>query len=148
MTANVATANRPRSSPLILLVDDFVDNREMYAEYLAYSGFEVAEAADGREAIEKAFSLRPDIILMDLSLPGMDGWEATRILKGDERTKEIPVIAVTGHVLSGHAEGAKGAGCDGFVAKPCLPDALVAEVRRLLAKNGIEVKASAARGEK
>jgi CheY-like chemotaxis protein len=69
---------------------------------------------------------------MDLALPGMDGWEATRRLKDDERTSHIPVIAVTGHALAGHAEAARRAGCDGFITKPCLPDALVAEVRRML----------------
>ena len=67
---------------------------------------------------------------MDLSLPGMDGWEATRRLKADERTQHIPIVALTGHALAGHAEGARQAGCDAFVTKPCLPDALVAEIRR------------------
>ena len=69
---------------------------------------------------------------MDLSLPGMDGWEATRVLKADERTKHIPVVALTGHALAGASEGAKKAGCDSFVTKPCLPDDLVVEVRRML----------------
>jgi CheY-like chemotaxis protein len=69
---------------------------------------------------------------MDLSMPGMDGWEATRLLKGDERTKHIPVIALTGHALNGFLESAKLAGCDAFVTKPCLPDTLVEEVRRVL----------------
>ena len=69
---------------------------------------------------------------MDLALPGMDGWEATRKLKSDERTRRIPVIAVTGHALSGHSDTARRAGCDAFVSKPCLPDALVAEVRKML----------------
>jgi CheY-like chemotaxis protein len=121
------------TSPLVLVVDDFTDAREMYAEYLQFSGFRVAEAGNGLEALEKAFELLPDIILMDLSMPGMDGWEATRQLKADHRTRHIPVIAVTGHALAGHSEGAKKAGCDAFVTKPCLPDALVAEVRKMLA---------------
>jgi two-component system, cell cycle response regulator DivK len=69
---------------------------------------------------------------MDLALPRMDGWEATRRLKGDDRTRHIPIVALTGHALAGHAEGARLAGCDAFVTKPCLPDALVAEIRRLL----------------
>ena len=72
------------------------------------------------------------MILMDLSLPGMDGWEATRVLKSDERTKHIPVVALTGHALAGASEGARKAGCDSFVTKPCLPDDLVVEVRRML----------------
>jgi two-component system, cell cycle response regulator DivK len=120
------------TSPLILVVDDYQDAREMYAEYLQFSGFRVAEARNGNEAIEQAFKLRPDLILMDLSLPGMDGWEATRQLKSDERTKHIPVVALTGHALAGASEGARKAGCDSFVTKPCLPDALVAEIKRLL----------------
>jgi CheY-like chemotaxis protein len=106
----------------------------MYTEYLAYCGFRVAEAKSGVEALDKAFELRPDIILMDLALPGMDGWEATRRLKKDQRTRRIPIVAVTGHALAGHSEGAREAGCDSFVSKPCLPDALVAEIRRMLAQ--------------
>ena len=118
--------------PLILVVDDYEDAREMYAEYLRFCGFRVAEARNGNEALEQAFSLMPDLILMDLSLPGMDGWEATRQLKADERTNKIPVVALTGHALAGASEGARKAGCDSFVTKPCLPDDLVVEVRRML----------------
>jgi CheY-like chemotaxis protein len=118
--------------PLILVVDDYQDAREMYAEYLQFSGFRVAEAKNGNEAVEQAFALKPDLILMDLSLPGMDGWEATRRLKADDRTKRIPIVALTGHALAGASEGAKKAGCDSFVTKPCLPDDLVVEVRRML----------------
>ena len=122
--------------PLILVVDDYQDAREMYAAYLQFSGYEVAEATNGVEAIDKALELMPDIILMDLALPKMDGWEATRRLKGDDRTKHIPIVALTGHALAGHADGAREAGCDSFVTKPCLPDALVAEIQRMLALRG------------
>jgi two-component system cell cycle response regulator DivK len=118
--------------PLVLVVDDYQDAREMYAEYLSFSGFRVVEAATGTEAVEKALALQPDVILMDLSLPGMDGWAATRQLKSDGRTKRIPVLALTGHALAGASEGARLAGCDAFVTKPCLPDELVVEVRRML----------------
>lgn len=104
----------------------------MYAAYLQFSGYRVAEAANGLEALEKARELLPDIILMDLALPKMDGWEATRRLKADALTRHIPVVALTGHALAGHAEGARQAGCDAFVTKPCLPDALVAEIQRML----------------
>jgi CheY-like chemotaxis protein len=121
-----------QTAPLILVVDDYQDAREMYAEYLQFSGFRVAEARNGNEAVTQAFTLLPDLILMDLSLPGMDGWEATRLLKADDRTKNIPVVALTGHALAGASEGAKKAGCDSFVTKPCLPDDLVVEVRRML----------------
>jgi CheY-like chemotaxis protein len=119
--------------PLVLVVDDFADNREMYSEFLAFSGYEVVEARNGKEALEAAFQRPPDIIIMDLSLPVMDGWEATRRLKADERTRKIPVVALTGHALAGHSKGARDAGCDSFLAKPCLPDQLVAEIRRMLA---------------
>ena len=118
---------------LVLVVEDYQDAREMYAAYLQFSGYRVAEATNGVEAIEKTLELMPDIILMDLALPKMDGWEATRRLKLDERTRHIPIVALTGHALAGHAEGARQAGCDSFVTKPCLPDALVAEIQRMLA---------------
>jgi CheY-like chemotaxis protein len=126
------------TAPLILVVDDYQDAREMYAEYLQYSGFRVAEAKNGNEAVEQAFALKPDLILMDLSLPGMDGLEATRRLKADAATQHIPIVALTGHALAGASEGARRAGCDSFVTKPCLPDDLVVEVRRMLsaAKQG------------
>src|SRR5688500_17092277 len=122
-----------KSRALVLVVVDYQDAREMYAAYLQFSGFEVAEATNGIEAIEQTLELMPDIILMDLALPKMDGWEATRRLKSDERTRHIPIVALTGHALAGHAEGARQAGCDAFVTKPCLPDALVAEIQRMLA---------------
>ena len=125
-----------RDRQLVLVVEDYQDAREMYAAYLQFSGFDVAEAANGVEAVEKATELLPDIVLMDLALPRMDGWEATRRLKGDPRTRHIPIVALTGHALAGHAEGAREAGCDSFVTKPCLPDALVAEIRRLLDRPG------------
>jgi two-component system, cell cycle response regulator DivK len=125
-------------SPLVLVVEDYQDAREMYAAYLQFSGFRVAEATNGFEAIDKTLELMPDIILMDLALPKMDGWEATRRLKLDDRTRHIPVVALTGHALAGHAEGARQAGCDSFVTKPCLPDALVAEIQRMLASRKAE----------
>jgi CheY-like chemotaxis protein len=118
---------------LVLVVDDYQDAREMYAEYLMSSGFRVAEAANGVEAVEKALALVPDVILMDLSLPGMDGWETTRRLKANLQTKHIPVIALTSHALAGFSDSARKAGCDAFVTKPCLPDRVIGEVRRLLA---------------
>lgn len=125
--------NQAKPEPLVLVVEDYQDAREMYAAYLQFSGYRVAEATNGLEAIERATELLPDIILMDLALPKMDGWEATRRLKHDEKTRHIPIVALTGHALAGHAEGARQAGCDSFVTKPCLPDALVAEIKRMLA---------------
>jgi CheY-like chemotaxis protein len=119
-------------SPLILIVDDFPDNRDMYMQYLEFSGLRVAEAQNGHEALQQAFTLRPSLIVMDLSLPGLDGWEATRRLKADPRTKDIPVIALTGHALAGHSKGAIEAGCDAFITKPCLPERLLDEIRKML----------------
>ena len=118
--------------PRVLLVDDYPDAREMYTEYLEFSGFDVVEAGNGMEALQRAVDTTPDIILMDLSLPVMDGWEATRRLKADQRTKAIPVVALTGHALAGISEGARQAGCDAFVTKPCLPEDLVREIRKIL----------------
>lgn len=124
---------RNGARPRVLLVDDYPDAREMYSEYLDFSGFDVIEAANGIEALQRAIDGRPDIILMDLSLPIMDGWEATRRLKSEARTADIPVVAITGHAIAGVSEGAKEAGCAAFVTKPCLPEDLVKEIRRVLA---------------
>lgn len=118
--------------PLVLVVDDVDHGREIFAEYLEFRGFRVATAADGLEALDKAFELRPDVILMDLSLPGIDGWEATRRLKEDDRTRDIPVIALTAHALASAHDRAKQAGCSAVVTKPCLPRDLEQEVRRQL----------------
>ena len=104
----------------------------MYGFYLARRGYRVEEAADGHEALAKALGLTPDIILMDLSLPGIDGWELARILKSDMRTAAIPIVALTAHALNGEQERALGAGCDAFVTKPCLPQTLAAELERVL----------------
>jgi two-component system cell cycle response regulator DivK len=120
-------------APLVLVVEDYPDAREMYAEYLRFSGFRVDEARNGEEALAKAQESVPDVVLMDLALPLMDGWEATRRLKSDRRTASTLVVALTGHALAGHAEGARRAGCDAFVTKPCLPDELVDVIRSLLA---------------
>jgi CheY-like chemotaxis protein len=122
-----------RAPTLVLLVDDYADNRDIYVQFLTYSGLRVEEAENGHQALDKAFALRPDVIVMDLSLPGLDGWEATRRLKRDPRTSDIPVIALTGHAMAGHSKGALDAGCDLFITKPCLPERLLAEIRTLLA---------------
>jgi two-component system, cell cycle response regulator DivK len=119
-------------APLVLVVDDVAHGREIFAEYLEFRGFRVATAADGQEAIDRAFELRPDVILMDLSLPRVDGWEATRRLKQDERTRAIPIIALTAHALAAAHDKAKEVGCDAVVTKPCLPRDLEQEVRRQL----------------
>ena len=118
--------------PLVLLVDDSEDNREVYAQYLALSGFRVEIAVDGVEAVEKASSLRPDVIVMDLAMPRLDGWEATRRIKAAPATSQTPVIALTGNADSDSKRRTLEAGCSGYLTKPCLPDVLVSEIRRLL----------------
>lgn len=125
-------SEKSKAQPLILVVDDFDDGREMYAAYLRFAGFRVEEAADGNEALAKSFELHPDLILMDLSLPGIDGWEATRLLKNDERTANTPVVALTGHALDGHSQRARDAGCDDFITKPCVPEELLLKIRKIL----------------
>jgi two-component system, cell cycle response regulator DivK len=120
------------TAPLILVVEDFEDAREMYRDYLEFSGFRVETARDGREAIDKAQALDPDLILMDLSLPGVDGWEATRLLKSDPATRHLLIVALSAHALAAEGERARAAGCDGFIAKPCLPPDLVIEITRYL----------------
>jgi len=128
----------PAPDPLILVVEDFDDAREMYRDYLEFAGFRVETARDGREGIEKARALQPDLILMDLSLPGIDGWEATRLLKAAPETRQIIIIALSAHALATEGERARAAGCDGFIAKPCLPPDLVLEITKYLKSHGAD----------
>jgi CheY-like chemotaxis protein len=118
--------------PLILIVDDNVDAREMYGMYLQHEGFRWAEAVNGQDAITQTRLEKPSLILMDATMPRMDGWEAVRLLKADETTKGIPLIMLTAHAFEEHRERARQAGADGFLAKPVLPDALAIEIRRVL----------------
>ena len=118
--------------PLILLVEDFEDARELYRDYLEFSGFTVQTASNGRDGIDLAVTLQPDLILMDASMPVLDGWEATRELKKNPATQRIPVLALTAHAFDDARQQARAVGCDGFVTKPCLPDDLVARVRATL----------------
>ena len=118
--------------PLILIVDDNLDAREMYGMYLEHDGFRYAEAANGVDAIAQTQREKPSLILMDATMPGMDGWDAARALKQDAATRDIPLIMLTAHAFHEHRERAKEAGADGFLAKPVLPDQLAAEIRRVL----------------
>lgn len=130
MTASPRPRRRPR--PVVLLAEDFEDARELYRDYLEFSGFTVETAVDGRDAVTRAIVLQPDVILMDASMPVLDGWQATRKLKANPATRHIPVIALTAHAFEDAREDAKAAGCDGFLVKPCLPDDLVAKLRSTL----------------
>jgi CheY-like chemotaxis protein len=121
-----------RPQPVILIAEDFEDARDLYKDYLEFSGFTVETATNGRDAIDLAISLQPDLILMDASMPVLDGWQATRELKANPTTSHIPVLALTAHAFDDARQEARSSGCDGFVAKPCLPDALVATVRATL----------------
>jgi two-component system cell cycle response regulator DivK len=116
----------------ILMVEDNADNREIYRTILTYGGYEVVEAADGEEGIAAAREHVPALILMDVSIPKLDGWEATRRLKGDVATRHIPVIALTAHALESDRQRSIEAGCDGYLRKPVSPGDVLAEVRRVL----------------
>jgi CheY-like chemotaxis protein len=118
----------------ILLVEDFDDARELYSTCLRSSGYEVIEAATGIEAVALARSASPDLILMDLLLPGMDGWQATAELKRDPRVRHVPIVALTAHALSDERERIARLGCDAFLAKPCLPPDLIRTVDRILGR--------------
>jgi two-component system, cell cycle response regulator DivK len=117
----------------VLIVEDNEDNRIVYSTILRHHGFRVSEALDGEEGISKAREELPDIILMDISIPVIDGWEVTQTLKRDDLTRHIPVVALTAHAMPGDRERAIAVGCDGYLAKPCEPRAVLAEVNRLLA---------------
>ena len=116
----------------ILLVEDNEDNRTIYSTILEHVGYTVVEAADGEEGIRQARERLPDLILMDVSIPKINGWDATRALKGDDATKHIPIIALTAHALEQDRQRAREAGCDGYLAKPIPPREVIEEVRRFL----------------
>lgn len=116
----------------ILLVEDNEANRDMLSRRLLRRGYEILIAVDGREGIEMAAKEHPDLILMDLSMPLVDGWEATRILKGSEETSSIPIIALSAHAMAGDREKALAAGCDEFDTKPIDLARLLEEMEALL----------------
>lgn len=120
------------AEPLVLVVDDYADAREMYGAWLEVSGYRVAFAASGTEALALARTLDPSAILMDLSLPGLDGLEATRLLKADAATRHIAVLALSGQVGANMAQAACEAGCDGFILKPGPVQQVLGELARLV----------------
>jgi two-component system cell cycle response regulator DivK len=116
----------------ILVVEDAEDNRRILRDLLTSAGFELFEAADGEEGVRLAAECRPDLILMDIQLPIVDGYEAARRIKADAGLRHIPIIAVTSFALSGDEGKARAAGCDGYVAKPFSPRKVLALVRQFL----------------
>jgi two-component system, cell cycle response regulator DivK len=128
----VSAALDERSKPVVLVTEDVTDARELFQVYLEFEGFEVVTAANGEEALERAKDRRPDVVLMDLSMPVMDGFSATESLKQDARTKHIPVLALSGHVLRQHTDKARNAGCDTILPKPCGLGDVAAKIRSML----------------
>jgi len=119
-------------SKRIMVVEDQEDNRQILRDLLGNNGYELIEAWDGEAALTTLASQRPDLILMDIQLPGIDGYEVTRRIKADLDLRAIPIIAVTSYALSGDAEKAFEAGCDAYVTKPYSPRQLLAKVREYL----------------
>ena len=114
----------------VLIVDDVEDNRDLYATYFAYEGYRVAQAADGEVALAIVTADKPDVVIMDLSMPRMDGWEATRMIKSNPRTKDVVVIVLTGFHTPAALQRARAAGADDVFTKPCEPQALLALIRK------------------
>jgi two-component system cell cycle response regulator DivK len=134
---SVASNNMPK----ILLVEDNEMNRDMLTRRLARKGFQTAVAVDGEQGVAMAESEQPDLILMDMSLPVIDGWEATRRIKSIPRTSAIPVIALTAHAMQGDRERALEAGCDDYDTKPVEFSSLLEKIESLLAKRRQETAA-------
>jgi len=120
-------------SKCILVVEDQEDNRRILRDLLGNAGYELIEAESGEDALSAVMKQRPDLILMDIQLPQMDGYEATRRIKSNPEMKEVPVIVVTSYALAGDEAKARAAGCTAYVSKPFRPRALLAKVREYLA---------------
>jgi CheY-like chemotaxis protein len=140
-----ASGNDPHDdgAPLLLVVEDVEEAYDLLADLLAEQGFRVVGASNGIDAVDTAVKLLPEAILMDLSLPLMGGCEAARLLKSDQRTRAIPIIAITGH--HNFLEMAREAGCDAFLTKPCPPERLLDEVRRVIGQAPEERRARSPR---
>jgi len=123
------------SASKILVVEDNQDNREMVVKVLKFNGYEVIEAVDGEEGIEKAKTEAPALILLDIYLPKMDGYEVAKRLKGDTGLRDIPVIALTAHAMKGNREQALAAGCDGYISKPIDIRELPKQIEQFLRPN-------------
>jgi two-component system, cell cycle response regulator DivK len=128
----VEAAGGGRMSKRILVVEDQPDNRQIIRDMLAPTDYEIIEAEDGEQALAAVAKERPDLILMDIQLPVMDGYEATRRIKADPALRSIPIIAVTSYALSGEEKKARAAGCDEYVPKPFSPRQLLAKIRQYM----------------
>ena len=124
------------AKPVFLIVDDDADNRVVFAQFLTLRGCRVELAGDGIEALKRVAILLPDLVVLDLSMPGIDGWEVARRLKAEPATCMIPLLAVSGHALADVKLRARAAGVDGYLTKPVLPLQLVQEANRTLAAAG------------
>ncbi len=124
------TNQRPRT---VLLVEDNYDNRAIYTTILEYHGFAVLSAEDGNSGVEMAKQHHPDLIVMDVSIPGMNGWEATRTLKGSPDTAPIPILVLTAHAMSADRDRAFAEGANAYISKPADPTSVVNAVQRMLA---------------
>lgn len=145
MPASMVSSDADRV-PLTLLVDRDVDTRQMYAEYLRQFLCDIDEAEDGREALAKAISRRPDVIVTETRLPGISGFDLCSLLRRDETTREIPIIVVTADAFESDLRRARKAGADAVLVKPCLPEHLAAEIRSVLAETrALRQRAAAAR---
>lgn len=123
--------------PVVLVVDDIEDNREIYSATLRKAGFAVETAADGAEAVMRAQMIRPDVIIMDLAMPGVDGWDATRRIRALPELAGVVILAVSAYVDGVSRKLALDAGCNDFVAKPCLPATLVERIRAAVGKTAV-----------
>jgi CheY-like chemotaxis protein len=132
LAGDVQPARHRRRSALVLIVDDAAPTRELYAEYLTFRGLGVVDAPDAETGLVLARTLRPDVIVMDLAMPRLNGIVATQRLKHDSRTRRIPVIVLTGYAFHAIEQGALEAGAEVFLTKPCLPEDLELKIRGLL----------------
>ena len=124
--------------PLVLIVDDHDDTRELYVQSLGLYGFEAIGAADGEQACRRAWELHPDIVVTDLTLRGGDGWQLIQDLQRDARTRNTPVVLLTGHAAASLRERAEREGCVGFFVKPCLPDELATKLQNVLDRSTVD----------
>jgi two-component system, cell cycle response regulator DivK len=148
VSLSTRTAPAREGPPLILIVDDDPDNREVYSQFLRFGGFSVVTAVSGPEAVEKASRLNPDLIVMDVALPAMDGYQVTQSLRRSATTADIPVIALTGYPVEYSLDDALASGCTTYLTKPCLPKDLADVIDKVLLWKRLRMNATAARSRK